>query len=62
MVQVSDTWLNKTCPMAAASATLRTYRAFPQQISIFYAGKIAPQLGAFIQLTYDKPGRNDRYR
>jgi len=27
--------------------------AFPQQISIFYAGKIAPQLGAFIQLTYD---------
>jgi len=26
--------------------------AFPQQISLFYAGKIAPRLGAFIQLTY----------
>ncbi len=25
---------------------------FPQQVSIFYAGKIAPMLGAFMQLTY----------
>ena len=27
--------------------------AFPQQISLFYAGKIAPHAGAFIQLTYE---------
>jgi hypothetical protein len=26
---------------------------FPQQVSLFYAGKIAPHLGAFLQLTYD---------
>ena len=26
--------------------------AFPQQLSLFYAGKIAPHLGAFLQVTY----------
>jgi hypothetical protein len=26
---------------------------FPQQLSLFYTGKIAPHVGAFIQLTYD---------
>ena len=26
---------------------------FPQQVGIFYAGKIAPHVGAFLQLTYD---------
>ena len=26
---------------------------FPQQVSVFYAGKIAEGLGAFVQLTYD---------
>src|SRR6185312_3067941 len=26
---------------------------FPQQASLFYAGKIADNLGAFVQLTYD---------
>ncbi len=26
--------------------------AFPQQLSLFYAGKIAPHFGAFVQLTY----------
>src|SRR6202162_1418133 len=29
---------------------------FPQQVSLFYAGKIADGLGAFIQLTYDGVG------
>ena len=29
--------------------------SLPQQFSIFYAGKIAPKLGAFIQLTYEGP-------
>jgi hypothetical protein len=26
---------------------------FPQQASLFYAGRIAPNLGAFVQITYD---------
>ncbi|HMA31931.1 MAG TPA: cytochrome C, partial [Casimicrobiaceae bacterium] len=26
---------------------------FPQQASLFYAGRIAPNLGAFVQMTYD---------
>ncbi len=30
--------------------------SLPQQFSLFYAGKIAPKLGAFIQLTYEGPG------
>lgn len=29
--------------------------SLPQQFSIFYAGKVAPKLGAFIQLTYSGP-------
>jgi len=29
---------------------------FPQQVSFFYAGKIADGLGAFMQLTYSGPG------
>jgi hypothetical protein len=54
MVQVSDTWLNKTLPDGSGVGNAQNGTvAFPQQISIFYAGKIAPQLGAFIQLTYD---------
>jgi hypothetical protein len=54
MVQVSDTWLKKPLPDISGSANAQNGTvAFPQQISIFYAGKIAPQLGAFIQLTYD---------
>ena len=54
MVQVSESWLSKTLPEAtgidgkAQSGTV----AFPQQISLFYAGKIAPRVGAFIQMTY----------
>ena len=26
---------------------------FPQQASLFYAGRIAPNFGAFVQMTYD---------
>ncbi len=32
--------------------------SFPQQASFFYAGKIAPQVGGFIQLTYDNAGNS----
>lgn len=55
MVQASETWLSKSLPEStgidgnAQNGTV----AFPQQFSIFYAGRIAPHVGAFIQLTYD---------
>ncbi|MEO8718093.1 MAG: cytochrome C [Burkholderiales bacterium] len=29
---------------------------FPQQASLFYAGRIAPNVGAFVQMTYDGSG------
>jgi len=54
MIQVSDTQLAKPLPdtaKAGGSAQNGTV-AFPQQVSIFYAGKIAPHVGAFLQLTY----------
>jgi hypothetical protein len=55
MVQISDTWLQTPLPdsTGAAGHSQTSTVGFPQQISFFYAGKIAPQLGAMIQLTYD---------
>ena len=53
MVQVSQTSIAKAIPDGVAGGTSQsTSVAFPQQVSLFYAGKIAPRLGAFIQLTY----------
>jgi hypothetical protein len=55
MVQVSESWLNKPVPEStgidgkAQNGTV----AFPQQISLLYAGKIAPHFGGFIQMTYE---------
>ncbi len=31
---------------------------FPQQASLFYAGRIAPNMGAFVQITYDSESGN----
>jgi hypothetical protein len=31
---------------------------FPQQASLFYAGRIAPNMGAFVQITYDSVSGN----
>ncbi len=55
MVQISDTWLQTPLPdsTGAAGHSQTSTVGFPQQISFFYAGKIAPQLGAMIQLTYE---------
>jgi len=54
MVQVSQTWLRQPLPDLSGSGVSQTSTTgFPQQLSLFYAGKIAPHLGAFIQLTYD---------
>ncbi len=51
MVQVSQTSISKAIP-DGVNFSQSSSVAFPQQISLFYAGKIAPRLGAFIQLTY----------
>jgi hypothetical protein len=54
MIQVSETWLNSPLPDGTGgpghSQTSTT--GFPQQLGIFYAGKVAPHVGAMIQLTY----------
>lgn len=56
MAQVSYTQLKTAIPDLAnvdvpGKAQNGTY-AFPQQLSLFYAGKIAPHFGAFLQITY----------
>ncbi len=54
MVQASQTWLNQALPDSTGSGghSQTSTTGFPQQLSLFYAGKIAPQVGAMIQLTY----------
>src|ERR1700685_2957212 len=55
MVQVSYTHTGKPIPDSALPGALAKDGEvlFPQQLSLFYAGKIASELGAFVQLTYD---------
>jgi hypothetical protein len=54
MVLLSNTTLAKGVPdSSGVHATGQNGTvSFPQQVSLFYAGKIAPQLGVFGQLTY----------
>ena len=53
MVQVAYTQLATPLPDSSGVGNSQNGTAsFPQQISLFYAGKIAPHAGAFIQLTY----------
>src|SRR6266699_1719903 len=40
-------------PALAGSIAQNGQVLFPQQASLFYAGRIAPNLGAFVQITYD---------
>jgi len=58
MLQVSYTHTSGPLPDSAISGALAKDGdfLFPQQVSFFYAGKIADGLGAFIQLTYDGVG------
>jgi hypothetical protein len=55
MAQISYTHTSTALPDSAVSGALAKDGdlAFPQQVSFFYAGKIADGLGAFVQLTYD---------
>lgn len=61
MVQISYTHTAAAIPDSALTGALAKDGdvLFPQQASFFYAGKIANELGAFIQLTYD--GVADRF-
>ena len=54
MIQISDTWLKSPLPdgTGAPARSQTSTAGFPQQFSIFYAGKVAPHVGAMIQLTY----------
>lgn len=59
MVQVAYTQIATPYPDAGANVSGRAQNgtvAFPQQVSLFYAGKIADHSGAFIQLTYSNSG------
>jgi len=58
MAQISYTHLSQGMPDGAIAGTSGSASDanFPQQLSLFYAGKIADGLGSFIQLTYDGVG------
>lgn len=58
MLQVSDTTLEKAVPQADdhLARDQNNTIGFPQQLSLFYAGRIAPHIGVFSQLTYDNQG------
>jgi hypothetical protein len=55
MLQVSYTHTAAALPDSALTGALAKDGdvLFPDQLSLFYAGKIADELGAFVQLTYD---------
>lgn len=52
MFQTSYTSIAKALPDPAGGNSQNGQVLFPQQASLFYAGRIAPNLGAFIQMTY----------
>jgi len=57
MAQVSSTWWNKSLTDSGAPGGFTSQNGqteFPQQLSLFYAGKIAENMGAFFQLTYQQ--------
>lgn len=58
MLQISYTHTGSAMPDSALPGALAKNGdiLFPQQASFFYAGKIADNLGAFMQLTYDGVG------
>ncbi|HEV2331772.1 MAG TPA: cytochrome C [Gammaproteobacteria bacterium] len=54
MIILSDTQTSKAQPdtAIAGAGSQNGSASFPQQLSVFYAGAIAQQMGAFAQLTY----------
>jgi hypothetical protein len=53
MFQTSYTSTAKALPDPVAGDSQNGQVLFPQQASLFYAGRIAPNLGGFIQMTYE---------
>ncbi len=54
MLQVSDEFVkNPIDPKPNAGDDNRGFLAFPAQFSLFYAGEITPNIGSFVQFTYD---------
>jgi hypothetical protein len=59
MFQASYTRTKGTVPDIANEGLSQNGQVlFPQQASLFYAGRIAPKLGGFIQLTYSSDSGN----
>jgi len=60
MFQTSYTKTKQPLPDSASTGTnaQNGQVLFPQQASLFYAGRIAPGLGAFVQITYDSASGN----
>ena len=57
MVQASSSWTNKAVGDSVNTTTQHAQNGvteFPQQLSMFYAGKIADNMGAFFQVTYQQ--------
>jgi len=52
MFQTSYTSTSKALPDPVSGNSQNGQVLFPQQASLFYAGRIAPNLGGFIQMTY----------
>ena len=54
MLQISDTFVkNPASPGADLGSDNNGNLEFPTQFSFFYAGRISPKMGAFVQVTYD---------
>ncbi len=53
MMQTSYSELSKAKPDPAGGSAQNGTVEFPRQLSLFYAGRIAPDLGIYSQLTYD---------
>jgi hypothetical protein len=54
-LQGSNTWLSKSIPDSNPTVTdlaQQNTTEFPQALSLFYTGKVADYLGAFLQLTW----------
>jgi len=59
MFQTSYTKTKAAVPDSATGTSSQNGEIqFPQQASLFYAGRIAPGLGGFVQITYDSEAGN----
>ena len=53
MMQVSDTWLKgASANPATPDSDKNGYLELPCQFSVYYAGKVSPQVGAYLHATY----------